>query len=95
MARLEVVEQSHHLCMRILAVAGMGAVHYISPENIVRSCDGFPPNFISFADEFGGRMLDFLQLRFLGKNSSDDPALTCRVNVTPLMKIQNSVLTLD
>jgi hypothetical protein len=62
--------------MRILAVAGMGAVHHISPENIVRSCDGFPPNFISFADEFGGRMLDFLQLRFLGKNSSDYPALT-------------------
>jgi hypothetical protein len=26
--------------MRILAVAGIGAVHHISPENIVRSSDG-------------------------------------------------------
>jgi len=58
--------------MRILAVARIGAVHHISPENIVRSCDGFPPPFISFADELGGGMLDFLQLRLLGKNSSDD-----------------------
>jgi hypothetical protein len=65
------------VCMRILAVAGIGAVHHISPENIVRSCEGLiigediPPPFVSFADDLGGRMLDFPQLRLLGKNSSD------------------------
>jgi hypothetical protein len=38
--------------------------------------EDFPPPFISFADDLGCRILGFLQLRLLGKNGSDDTALT-------------------